>query len=132
MNRENSRDERAAPQPRRQLQKQNKKKERVRTVDQHIHEMVSARFRAEESPVQHVRHRRQWMPVVRMNVRERPDRAVPIQSGLNLRISTDVIGIVVIEEAVAERLPEDRERYRDQRDADRQFQNEAGTHHRQL
>ena len=72
------------------------------------------------------------MPVVRMDVRERPDHRVPVQSRLNPRITTDVIRIVVIEKAVAERLPKDRERHREQRDADRQFQNNAGTHNGQL
>ena len=47
------------------------------------------------------------MPVIGMDVSERPNSVLPTQSGLDLRIFADVNRIVVIDEAVPQGLAED-------------------------
>jgi hypothetical protein len=68
------------------------------------------------------------MPVVGVNVRERPNNILQVQPRLNLRVLTDVRRIVEINEIVPERLAKDRPRDRDQRGADRESQSKLGAH----
>ena len=134
MNREKRGDKRAPPnnaspaRTLRELLKQKKKQDGVRGMQEHVHQMMRARSHAEQLAIEHVRHRREWMPVVGMNVGERPDHVLPIEPGLNPRIVAYVNGVVVIHEVVPERLPENHKRDRDQREANRDFQNQLGAH----
>src|SRR5207244_2512343 len=82
----------------------------------------------EELAIKHVRDRRERMPIVGMHVRECPQNVLPRQSCLNLRVLAHVNPVVVIDEAMAKRLPKNRERDRHQGNADCEFQNELGAH----
>ena len=85
--------------------------------------MMRTWFSAERLPVQHVRHRRERIPVVRMHVRERPNDARPIQTRMDRRVLAHVNRIVVIHKIVSKRLTEHGKRDRNQGEADRDFQN---------
>ena len=90
--------------------------------------MMRTRFYAEQLAVKHVRHRGERMPVVGMNVGERPNDILPIEPGLNPRILAYINAVVVIHELVPERLPKNRKRDCDQREANCDFKNELGAH----
>ena len=53
------------------------------------------------------------MPIVGMDVGERPGHTVPAQAATNLVIFADVNRIIEVDEPVANRLAEDRPRNRD-------------------
>ena len=63
-----------------------------------------------------------------MNVRERPENGVAVQSGLNLWIVADVRRIVIIDEAETACLSENGQRNCDQPKTDREFQNKSVAH----
>src|SRR6266404_5039290 len=105
VNRKYCGDKCASPKSGRDLLKQQKKKDRARAVQQNINEVMRTRFQAEDLAIEHVRDRRQWMPVMRMNVSERPLNVGPAQPGLNLTVLADVGRIIVIHESVSQRLP---------------------------
>jgi len=90
--------------------------------------MMRTWLRPKELPIQHVRHGREWMPVVGMNVGEGPDNTLPVQTCMDLRIFANIIWIVEVDEFMADRPAENRPRNRDQRGANREFQNELGAH----
>ncbi len=79
------------------------------------------RFQSEKLTIEHVRNRCERMPVVRMNVRERPDDILPRHAALDLTILADVARIVIINKAVLQSLAEDGPGDRDQYRADRDF-----------
>ena len=82
-------------------------------MQQHIHKMMRTRLHTEELAIHHVRHRRQRMPIVGMDVGKGPSNPVPAQAGADLVIFADVSRIIEIDEFVAERLTENRPRNRD-------------------
>ena len=112
----------------RELREQEKKKGRCRAVQQHIHKMMRTRLQTEKLTIQHVRHGRERMPIMGMDVGERPSNALPAQSGTNVVIFADVNRVVEVDEVMADRLAENRPRNRDQRGTNREFQNELGAH----
>ena len=63
-----------------------------------------------------------------MDVGERPSNALPAQSGTNVVIFADVNRVVEVDEFMADRPAENRPRNRDQRNANREFQNGLGAH----
>ena len=79
------------------------------------------RFQSEKLTIEHVRNRRERMPVVRMNVCERPDDILPRHAALDLTIFADVGRIVVINKAIFQSLAEDGPGDRDQYGTDRDF-----------
>jgi hypothetical protein len=79
------------------------------------------RLQIEQLAIEHVRHRRQWMPVVGMNVSKRPQNSLPVQPSPDVFVSNNVNPVVEIHEVVADRLSKNNKRDRNQGDADRQF-----------
>jgi hypothetical protein len=53
------------------------------------------------------------MPIMGMDVGERPSNALPAQSGTNVVIFADVNRVVEVDEFMADRLAENRPRNRD-------------------
>jgi hypothetical protein len=86
-------------------------------VKKEIREMMSAGIESKELAVEHVRNCRQWMPVSRVAVRERPNDSGQRQAAGYGRVFIDVNVIVEINEIVAERLPENQPRDCDQKKA---------------
>ena len=82
---------------------------------------MCARPETEELAIEHVRQRRQRMPVVGVNVGKSPDNVSPAQSLLNLSVLADVGRVIVIHESVSQGLSVDRPRDRDQPGANRDF-----------
>ena len=80
--------------------------------------MVRAWIHSKELAIDHVRNCRERMPVLGMNVGERPCDAAPRQSCAHVRIVEHVKRVVVINELVMERLAEHRPRQRDQKKTD--------------
>ena len=78
---------------------------------------MRARIQVEQLAIEHVRHRRQWMPVLGMNMGEGPLNSAPRQPRAHVRIVEHVKRIVVINKLVTECLPEHRPRKRDQKNA---------------
>ena len=90
--------------------------------------MMRARPYSKKLTIEHVRHRRERMPVLRMNVRERPDDVGPTQPASNVRIIQHVEWIVVVDELKSRRLREHGPRDRDQSRANRKFQKQILAH----
>ena len=79
---------------------------------------MRAWIQPKELAIEHVRDRGEGMPVLGMNMRERPRDATPAQSRTHVRVIEHVKRIVIINELVMERLSEHRPRDRDQKEAD--------------
>ena len=118
MNREDSGDKRTCPYRGRHFFQGQKKQNRGEAMQQHAHKMMPAGPEAEQLTIHHVRNRRERMPVLRMNVRERPSNAVPAQAGANVRVLDHVSRVVIIDELKAKRLTEDRPGDRKDKNAD--------------
>ena|SRR5207248_355696 len=73
-------------------------------VKKNVHKMMRPRFQTKKLAIEHVRHRRQWMPVLGMNVSKRPQNRMPVQSRLNVFVFENVNPVVVIHEVMTERL----------------------------
>src|SRR5437868_14948191 len=80
--------------------------------------MMRAWIHAEQLAIEHVRNRRERVPVLGMNMGERPPDAPPGQSGANVRIVEHVKRIVIIDKLMAKSLAEHHPRDRDQKNAD--------------
>lgn len=68
--------------------------------------MMSACLQAVPLAVEHVRNRREWMPVLRMNMAHGPANATQANAAGYLRILINVVVIVVVNEIVPQRLGE--------------------------
>ena len=113
MNGKDGGDKRTAPQPSGYLPEQNYKQNDVRAVLQHIHKMMRPRLQPEKLTIQHVRHGRERVPIIGMDVGERPNNTAPVQSRPNVVVFADVDRIIEVEEPVADRLAENRPGNRD-------------------
>jgi hypothetical protein len=71
-------DKRALPQHARHLPRQNKQKQHRHSMRQNICEMMSARVQAVQLVIQHLRERRQRVPVLGMNMGEAEIALVPL------------------------------------------------------
>jgi len=80
--------------------------------------MMRAWIHPEQLAIEHVRDRGQRMPVLRVDVRERPDDAAPGKARAHVRVVEHVERIIVIDELMVECLPEHRPDDRDQNDND--------------
>ncbi len=118
MNCEHRGNKRAAPEFRSHLLQQNKKQDYGNTVQQHIHQVMRAGIHTEQLAIEHMGHGGKRMPVLRMHVGERPDNAVPIQTGEHVHVVCDVERIVVVDELMMKRLSKHGPRQRDQSGAD--------------
>ena len=65
-----------------------------------------------------MRDRRERVPVLRMHVGERPDRAIPTQTRDDVRVICDVTRIIEVDELMANRLPKHGPRQRHYSGAD--------------
>jgi len=79
---------------------------------------MRAWIHAEQLAIEHVRNRRERVPVLRMNVRERPRNAPPRQARAHVRVVEHIKRIVIIDELMANSLAERRPCDRDQKNAD--------------
>ena len=102
--------ERATPKLPGHLPEQEKEQENGNRMQEDIGEVMAAGVKTEELAIQHVRQRRERMPVTRMSVRECPHDSMRSDTTGYDRISVNVSAIVVIDEVVAERLREDEPR----------------------
>src|SRR5438477_7934013 len=80
--------------------------------------MMRAWIHAEQLAIEHVRNRRERVPVLGMNMGERPPDAPPGRSGAHVRIVEHVKRIVIIDKLMAKSLAEHRPRDRNQKNAD--------------
>ncbi len=62
----------------RHLLEQKKKQNRGRAVQQNIHKMMRTGLQSEKLAIEHMGHCREGVPVLGMNMRERPSNAVPV------------------------------------------------------
>ena len=72
-----------------------------------IDQMMGTGIQTEKLAIDHVGNRRQWMPVLRMNMSRGPDDTVPGQSGSDIRVLEDVRAVVVVNEIEVRGLEED-------------------------
>ena len=72
-----------------------------------IDQMMCAGIQTEKLAIDHVRNRRQWMPVLRMNVSKCPGDTAPVQPGPDIRVLENVTTIVVVNEIEVPGLEED-------------------------
>jgi len=79
---------------------------------------MRAWIHAEQLAIEHVRNRRERVPVLGMNMGERPPDAPPGRSGAHVRIVEHVKRIVIIDKLMAKSLAEHRPRDRNQKNAD--------------
>src|SRR5690348_1462483 len=86
--------------------------------------MLGTGLHAEKLAIEHVRDRRQRMPVLGMDVGECPLDSTPSQSGANVRIVVNVERIVVVDELMMKRLskhgPNDRDEKNSNGQSDKQ------------
>lgn len=86
-------------------------------MEENIYQMMRAWIQAEQLAIEHVRDRRQRMPVLGMHMGERPPNPAPAQPRADVRVIKHVKRIVVIDELMLKRLPKNRPRQRDQKNA---------------
>ena len=72
-----------------------------------IDQMMCAGIQTEKLAIDHVRNRRQWMPVLRMNVSKCPDDTAPGQPRLDIWVFENVTTVVVVNEIEVPGLEED-------------------------
>jgi len=104
----------------RSLAQDQKKENRRRRMQQNVCGMMPARSQPMPLAIHHVGQTGNRMPVGGMDVGERPENPGERQTTGNIRIVVDVGVVVVIDEVVMNRLPEDDRRDRRQKDANAQ------------
>ena len=72
-----------------------------------IDQMMRTGIQTEKLAIDHVGNRRQWMPVLRMNMSKGPDNAAPGQPRLGLWVFENVTTVVVVNEIEVPGLEED-------------------------
>ena len=72
-----------------------------------IDQMMGAGIQTEKLAIDHVGNRRQWMPVLRMNMSKGPDDTAPGQSDPDIRVLENVRAVVVVNEIEVRGLEED-------------------------
>jgi hypothetical protein len=87
-------------------------------VQQHVYRVMPSWIGAEELPVGHMRQRGERVPVPRMWLGERPLHRGPRQPAFDLRVIVNIDVVVIIDEAVPQRLAEDGPDQRDKTDTD--------------
>ena len=98
---------------------QNKKQRNQRArVKQHIRQMVSPAAQAEQLAIQHVRERRQRIPLAKRPTRKGPADPCGGQARGDRRIVRDKAGVVVPQQAVVKRLSIDQPDRQQQKSTD--------------
>src|SRR5438309_3695232 len=95
-------------------------------MEHEIGQMMSARIQAVELAIDHMRNPRQRMPVRRVNMPEGPDNSIHAEAPHYLGISRYVIGIIIVDKPVVERLAENDPGEHCQEDAYRERQPAVG------
>ena len=72
-----------------------------------IDQMMGTGIQTEKLAIDHVRNRRQWMPVLRMNMSKCPDDTAPGQPRLDIWVFENVTTVVVVNEIEVPSLEED-------------------------
>lgn len=83
-------------------------------MQQHICEVVTAGFETEQPAIEHVGNPSKRMPVAGMDISKGPRNSMESETGGDFRVFVDVPIVVVIEEIVMQRLPENEPGKRDQ------------------
>ena len=89
---------------------------------------MRAGVQAEQLTIEHVRNARERVPVVGMNVCERPPNVLRAETRFDVRIISDVRRVIVIDKGETVRLPKNSERDRDQSKTDRDSESKFGAH----
>ena len=95
-------------------------------MHQKVRRVMASRMELEELAIQHVRDRRQRVPIVRMKVRQRPDYAAEGETGSNERISDDIGRVVQCDELVPHGLSEHHDDTQNEQAADGNARTLAG------
>ena len=112
MNRKDCRHESAAPERSRHLCEQEKQQKHTNCVQQQIREMMAASLPLVQLPIEHVREPGEWMPIIEMAVRERPRQSVQCETAGHIGIIINIFRVIIINEVVTKRLPENQPRDR--------------------
>ena len=72
-----------------------------------IDQMMGTGIQTEKLAIDHVGNRRQWMPVLRMNMSKCPDDIPPGQPRLDIWVFENVTTVVVVNEIEVPGLEED-------------------------
>lgn len=72
----------------------------------HIDKVMRARVQPEQLAIEHVGKCREWMPVIRINMRERPLDIAPAHACADMRVLANVKWIIEVDELVMDRLAE--------------------------
>src|ERR1700716_1998028 len=104
MNGEERSDEKASPNMTRDVAEQEEEQENRNGVENNVREVMPTSAQVEELTIEHVRKRRERMPVPRVRVRERPHDSFPANAVGYKRVCINVNAIVVVDEVVTERL----------------------------
>src|SRR4051812_47798676 len=107
MNREDSRHKSTSPEMTGHRAQQREEQQHRTGMKQDVCEMVSGRIQAEELTIEHVGKRGERVPIARMWMSERAPDALGGEASADHRILGDVIRVVVGDELVLQRLPED-------------------------
>ncbi len=94
-----------------------KKKDPCGYVQENIRKMMASRLQPVQLAIQHVRDRRQRMPVHGMNVRECPGNAGGVKTACYLGIFIDVTRIVIVNEVMPKSLTKNNARKQRKTDA---------------
>ena len=84
------------------LLQQPKQEQDISCMQQHVNHMVSAWIEPEELAVRHVRKPRHRVPVSCLQTAKGPTEVRKVQSGANMTVSGDVVGIVKVQEIVVD------------------------------
>ena len=106
MNGEHGRHECAWPKRTRHLFEHEEKQQHRYRVQQHISEVMAAGLEPEQLAVEHVRNRRERMPVPRMRMGKRAEYAGHRKSSVDDRVLININMIVEIDEIVPQSLTE--------------------------
>ncbi len=120
MNRENRRHPGAGPERVRHSPQRQEQEDRRGCVQDHVGQMMAARFQIIKLAIQHVRQPRERMPVGSVKRRNRPGNASARQARLDMRILIDVVIVVEVNEFVVGGLAKDGGDRKQQKAADGQ------------
>jgi len=118
MNGENTGHQRTGPHPLCHPGERNEKQQYCDAMPKNIDQMLRTRVHPEDLAIEHMRNRSKRMPVLGMDMRERPTNPVPAQSRAHVWVVVDVKRIVIVDELMMKSLAEDRPRNRDQKNSD--------------
>ena len=128
MNGEDGRANRARPKCVGRLPQEGEQEKRHYSMQAYIDQMMRTGIQTEKLAIDHVGNRRQWMPVLRMNMSEGPDDAAPGQSDPDIRIVENVRAVVIVNETEVPGLEEDKRNQSGQAEIDGDKSSSLTTH----